>query len=231
MAFCVLYDLTEQQRKEKELIELEQELRMSRIRNSTSQMQPHFLYNVLGSIQEIMLDDPNYASELLDDFMIHLRGCIRGMENDLPIPFSQELSNIKAYVHIEKMRLGNKLRVIYEIENENFPVLPLSIQPIVENAIRHGIHERGDDGGTVTIYTEEEKNFWKISVEDTGVGFDTKILMSPNKKSDSTGLKNLIFRLDKVMHAKVEIKSRKGKGTTVTVLIPKEFTADESNNY
>lgn len=223
LAFCVIYDLTEQQRKEKELRELEYELQMSRIRNFTSQMQPHFLYNALGSIQEVVLENPQYASELIGDFTIHLRSCIRAMANDTPVPFVQELENVKAYVNIEKMRFGDKLHVLYDIQAKDFVILPLTVQPLVENAIRHGIYERGLWGGTVRLKTEERKNAWVIEVQDDGVGFDVEAYFSglASGKQDSTGIKNIIFRLDKVMGAALKIKSRPGAGTTVTIEVPK----------
>ena len=232
LSFCVLYDLTEQQRREKEIQDLERELQLSRLRNFTSQMQPHFLYNALGSIQEIVLDDPAYASELLGDFTVHLRSCIRAMANDSPIPFEQELANIKAYVNIEKMRFGEKLKVVFDVKTENFSVLPLSIQPLVENAIRHGIYERGERGGKVVIRTAETDGEFRITVEDNGVGFDVDAFWAEvsSGRRDSTGLKNIMFRLDKVMHASVDISSRVGKGTRITVNIPKEGVKNESDH-
>ncbi len=231
LAFCVLHDLTEHQRREKELKDLEQQLQMSRIRNFTSQMQPHFLYNALGSIQEVVLDDPQYASELIGDFTVHLRSCIRAMANDDPILFEQELDNVRAYVNIEKMRFGDKLKVIYDIDDDHFSILPLSVQPLVENAIRHGIYQRGEKGGIVAVRTKERDDAYVISVEDNGVGFDTAILRddSRNKQSNSTGLKNITFRLEKVMGAKVEIESTLNIGTTVTIILPKEKKENESD--
>lgn len=224
LSFCVLYDLTEQQRKEKELKDLENELQRIRLRNFTSQMQPHFLYNALGSIQEIILDDPKYASELIGDFTIHLRSCIRAMANDDQIPFSQELENIRAYINIEKMRLGNKLSVFFDIRAQDFSILPLSVQPIVENAIRHGIYGRGEKGGEVSVITEKNEGTVIITVKDNGVGFDVEEYekeMSDGTK-DSTGLKNIVFRLNKMMNATVNIQSVRGVGTSVTITIPKE---------
>jgi LytS/YehU family sensor histidine kinase len=156
-----------------------------------------------------MLDDPEYASELLGDFTIHLRSCIRAMSNDDPLPFSQELDNIRAYVNIEKMRFGKKLNVEYDLQADEFGILPLSIQPIVENAIRHGIYERGLTGGTVTIHSGETEDNWVITVEDDGVGFDVDAYMKEMAEGsrDSTGLKNIIFRLEKVMGGHVDITS------------------------
>ncbi len=222
--FCVIYDLTEEQRKEKELSELEKELSMSRIRNSTSQMQPHFLYNALGSIQELMLIDPLYASDLLGDFMVHLRSCVRAMSSDDPIPFAEELENIKAYTNIEQMRMGKKLEIEYETKETDFDVLPLSIQPLVENAIRHGIYRRGKRGGKVIVRTYSDTDAWVVQVEDNGVGFNVGKVTSDVKagKKDSTGLMNIRFRLEKVLGGSMKIDSREGKGTIITIRIPKK---------
>ena len=223
-AFCVLYDLTEQQRKDLELQKLEYELRMSRISNFTSQMQPHFLYNTLGSIQEIMHEDPEYAARLLGDFSVHLRSCIRAMSGDKPIPFEQELENIHAYVNIEKMRFAERLKVEYDIQTVDFCVLPLSVQPLVENAIRHGIYGRGAAGGTVRLSTRREGDTFVVEVEDDGTGFDMDEARRKALKEDSehTGLRNLIFRLGAVMDGKVDIQSEAGRGTSVIIRIPAE---------
>ena len=221
-AFCLVYDLTGNQRHEKEMRELEEALRMSRIRNFTSQMQPHFLYNALGSIQEVVLEDPEYAYKLIGDFSIHLRSCIRAMANDDLIPFSQELENIRAYVNIEKMRFGDKLNIIYDISGEDFSIVPLSVQPVVENAIRHGIYQRGKEGGTVIVRTRQEKRQRIIQIKDDGVGFDTSTLgrIKAGNMKDSAGLNNIIFRLEKIMNANVRIHSKPGKGTDVIISIP-----------
>ncbi len=224
--FCVIYDLTEQQQKEKELKRVERELQMSRLRNFNSQMQPHFLYNALGSIQEVILMDPQYASDLLGDFTVHLRSCVRAMANDKPISFAEELNNIKAYINIEKMRLGEKLDVQYDVETTDFNVLPLTIQPLVENAVRHGVHKRGLAGGCVKLRTAEDDTSRIVQVEDNGVGFDVDrtLKMAHEGKMDAAGILNVRFRLEKVMGGSLEIQSEIGKGTVVTVRLPKEKT-------
>ena len=222
----------ELQRRVREKEELERQLQLSRIRNFTGQMHPHFLYNALGSIQEIMLEDPEYASELLGDFTTYLRGCIRSMNGDDAVPFSQELENIRAYVNIEKMRFGEKLKVIYEIEAPDFPVLPLSIQPLVENAIRHGVYQRGKAGGTVVIRTRRTDGFYEAEVEDDGIGFDYEKYRKAmdSGKMESAGLRNLTFRLEKVLGAEIIVKSASGSGTVVTVRIPDKKGGDSNEN-
>lgn len=222
VALCVLYDMTEKNLRDREIENLTEELNQSRIKISTGQMQPHFLYNVLGSIREIILEDPQYASDLICDFTTHLRACIKSMSNDDLIPFSREIENIKAYVNIEKMRFGDRMTVNFDIRSEDFDVVPLSIQPIVENAIRHGIYPKKNEMGYVDVSSYREGDNHVIVVKDNGVGFDYEKVKQEilEHKRDSTGLLNLTLRLEKVLNAKVHFDSRIGEGTTVTILIP-----------
>jgi len=231
LALCVIYDLTEEQRREKELEELKTELDLSRIRSSASQMKPHFLYNALGSIQEVVLEDPDRAASLLEDFTVFLRGCVRAMDEDDPIPFAQEVENIKAYARIEQMRLGDRLEMVYDLGETGFEVLPLSIQPIVENAIRHGIHPLGKKGGAVELKTSASEHEWIVQVTDTGGGFDVEEYdrRMASGKTESTGLKNIKFRLEKILGADLDVASVEGSGTRVTVTIPKRRVSHEGN--
>ena len=211
-----------QKKLETELAETKANLEDLKIKNFTSQMQPHFLYNALASIREVMLDNPEYASELLCDFTTYLRACLRSVTSDALIPFSQELNNIEAYVRIEKMRFGDRLKIRYECEEQNFPIIPLSIQPLVENAIRHGIYERGREGGTVIVRTARKGDQVEIVVEDNGVGFDYDTTMQEIKDGtrDSTGMFNLIFRFERILNADVRVESRINVGTRITILLP-----------
>lgn len=211
-----------QKRNEEKLEKLTIQLNESRIKISTGQMQPHFLYNSLASIREVVLENPEYAADLIFDFTTHLRACIKSMAGEDLIPFSQEIENIKAYVNIEKMRFGNRMKVQYDIKESDFLIVPLSIQPLVENAIRHGIYERGKAGGTVCIRSYREEDKIVIQVEDDGVGFDVAKVKREIQRHerDSTGLQSLIFRLEHLMNATVEVESVVGEGTRVTVRIP-----------
>lgn len=208
---------------ESEFWQMGRELELTRTKNFNSQMQPHFLYNALSSIRQIIYEDPDYAAKLISDFTRHLRGTIRAMSNDQPIPFSEELRNIKAYVSIEKVRFGEKFNIDYDIQADNFEIIPLTVQPLIENAIRHGIYRRGEMGGVVTLRSAEMADRWTVQVMDNGIGFDVeKVLGEVDAgKRDSAGLKSLIFRLEKLMDAKVQIESVINRGTTITVSIPK----------
>lgn len=215
-------ELTDQAEQQKAEIEaLNRELDIARTYISTSQMQPHFLYNALASIREIILDDPQYASDLVCDFTTHLRACVRSMSADTFIPFSQELENIKAYVNIEKMRFGDRMAVTYDIEEDSFSVLPLSIQPLVENSIRHGLYNL-KQAGHILVSSKRVGDQYVICVKDDGIGFDYEMIKEEVKagKRDSTGLQNLIFRLEKLLGATVGIDSNPGCGAEVKVCIP-----------
>ena len=226
--YSVVVDISEYVKRQnivrQELKQLEQNLEMMRVQNSTSQMQPHFLYNALSSIREVILIDPQYASNLIYDFTVYLRACIKTMQNGEQISIRQEMDNIKAYVNIEKMRMGNRLNVTYDLTSEEFQVVPLSIQPLVENAIRHGIYRKGRKGGTVSIRTETLEKYNLITIKDDGVGFDYQKVRDEVERGerDSIGLDNVIFRLKKQLHANIVIKSEIGVGTEITVSVPRE---------
>ena len=146
------------------------------------------------------------------------------MQNGEQISIRQEMDNIKAYVNIEKMRMGNRLNVTYDLTSEEFQVVPLSIQPLVENAIRHGIYRKGRKGGTVSIRTETLEKYNLITIKDDGVGFDYQKVRDEVERGerDSIGLDNVIFRLKKQLHANIVIKSEIGVGTEIAVSVPRE---------
>jgi sensor histidine kinase YesM len=136
-----------------------------------------------------------------------------------PIAFTKELEHVKNYIDIEQLRFGDRLKTEYDIQTENFTIPPLTIQPIVENAIKHGVNQR-PEGGTVIISTSETGSYYIIRVTDNGVGFDI------NKKKDDgrshVGLSNIKKRLETMLDAYIETESVIGEGTTVTVKIPKK---------
>ena len=202
--------------------ELTEELTRAQIRNSVSQMQPHFMFNALSSIRELIYEEPNTAADLLHDFTLYLRACIHSLQSAEPIPFTDEVRNIRAYTNIERMRIGDRLQIIFDLEDNAFSIVPLGIQPFVENAIRHGIAARRGKTGTVTIQSRRTDSAHVITITDDGVGFDYPKVKEEiaEGKRDSTGLSNAILRLEKLCGASVEIESRPGEGTTVTVSLP-----------
>lgn len=222
-AYYLFKNIDEQKRGElkvkADMEELRVELENSRIRIMMNQMQPHFLYNALSAIRTCIKVDPDYAYRMIGDFTTHLRSSVKALQNDDPIPFSEEMKNIKAYLNIEKMRMGDRLSFKYDIQCENFKVVPLTIQPLAENAARHGVYPLGDRGGTISVKSYETDTAYVVEVADDGVGFDVEEVFT--RQSDSVGLKNLVFRLKKLMNADVNIKSEIGKGTKAIVTLPK----------
>ena len=178
-----------------------------------SQIKPHFVYNSLSSISTLITINPDKAQAALDDFTEYLRHNLSSLTETRLIPFEDELKHIKTYVSLEKMRFNDRITVNYDIKAVDFRVPPLSIQPIVENAIKHGILKR-IEGGTITVKTIETAHNYVVEVIDDGVGFD----MQEVNFEDNThvGINNVKFRI-KNCGGEVAVKSEVGKGTFVTV--------------
>lgn len=184
-----------------------------------SQMQPHFLYNVLTTISSMCeMQNANEARDVVNHFADYFRTNLESLGKDKIISFDKELEHIKTYLWLEKVRFEDALNIRYEIETTDFAVPSLIVQPIVENAVKHGIHPK-DDGGTVTIRTYENSQNYVIVVADDGVGFDV------NEKNDDNrthvGIENVTKRLEMICNGSCKIESEIGKGTTVTIHIPK----------
>jgi len=184
-----------------------------------SQIQPHFIYNTLNAIYYLCDKEPERAKEAIADFSDYLRTNLNFMDKKAYISFDQELDHIKKYLSLEKMRFEDELNIEYDIQCTTFRVPALSIQPLVENAVKHGICKR-QDGGTVKIYSKENVDNFEIGVIDDGVGFD---LNQPfDDKRRHIGLANTKFRLNEMCHATMDITSEIGEGTTVIIKLPKE---------
>ena len=202
-----------------ELAKEEEKNRDAQIKLMLSQIKPHFVYNSLSSISTLIPIDPEKAQAALDAFTEYLRINLSSLTEVHCIPFENELKHIKTYVALEKMRFNDRINVVYNVQATDFTVPPLSIQPIVENAIKHGILKKLE-GGTLTVQTKETADSFVVTVSDDGVGFRLDdVNFSENKHF---GLKNIQYRLNKMCHADMTIKSSPGAGTAVTVTIHKE---------
>lgn len=184
-----------------------------------SQIKPHFLYNALIAIQVLCTREPETAEDAILHFAKYLRMNMSSINSKEPIPFSQELEHIRNYAAIEKLRFKERLNIKYDIEEEDFKVPPLTIQPLVENAIKHGVC-KAVMGGTVLLHTYRTQEYDCVEISDDGPGFDPEILKQ--EKTGSYGLKNITFRLKNVMKAEIKIESELNKGTCVLVRLPRE---------
>lgn len=193
------------------------QLAESRVSTMMSQIRPHFIYNTLGSIEQLCELDPQKAGELVHNFAKYLRGNFGELDNPKPILMSQEMEHVRHYVYIENVRFPD-MTVTFEMGTEDFSLPALTIQPLVENAIKHGLMKL-EKGGTIRVVSYETETHYCISVEDDGVGFDTNQLLDEKKH---IGIRNIRDRLQVMVGGTLDIESTPGVGTTVRIRIPKE---------
>lgn len=201
-------------RKNIQLAEEQKKSNEAQIKVMMSQIQPHFIYNSLSSISTLITIDPNRAQEALDNFTEYLRTNLTALTETNLVPFKDELRHIQTYVSLEKVRFNDRLNVKYDIQVIDFKVPPLSIQPLVENAIKHGILKK-IEGGTVSISTHETNKAYIVEIVDDGVGFDIESVNFSNNKH--IGLNNIRYRLKSMCGADITFESDIGKGTRVVV--------------
>ncbi|MEK4173222.1 ATP-binding protein [Lysinibacillus sp. FSL L8-0312] len=182
-----------------------------------AQIQPHFFFNTLNSIISLNGVDDEKMEELLLAFSDYLQMSFDFQNVDLVVPIDYELKLVRAYIAIEQIRFGDRIRVVWNIPNQmSLFVPPLSLQTLVENAIQHGILPRRE-GGTVTICIKEMEKLFTIAISDNGVGFEHRI---PEKKT-SVGLVNTEQRLKQLFGVELTINSVIDQGTTIAFSIPK----------
>ncbi len=184
-----------------------------------SQIQPHFLFNALYVIQEICHDDPETASSAIRQFSLYLRHNMDSLTISRPIPFDQELEHVNHYIWLQQLRFGKALDIQFDLHCTDFLLPTLTLQPIVENAIRYGLRQKEDGEGTVVISSFEKAGSYEVIVEDNGPGFRTGNL--PSDELTHVGLDNVRERLGRVCGGLLQVESVPGKGTRVTMVIPK----------
>ncbi len=201
---------------ETEKIVLNAQLTESRVSTMMSQIRPHFIYNTLGSIEQLCNIDPKKAGELVHNFAKYLRGNFGELDNPKPILMSQEMEHVHYYISIENVRFPD-MTFSFEMNSDDFHIPALTIQPIVENAIKHGLMKL-QKGGTIRVVSYETDTHYCVLVEDDGVGFDTGVLLDERKH---VGIRNIRGRLKAMVNGNLEIESTQGVGTKVLITIPK----------
>ena len=196
------------------IAEQEEKNKEAQIKVMMSQIQPHFIYNALSSISTLIPIDPDKAQKTLDDFTEYLRHNLSSLTETKLIPFEKELKHIETFISLEKVRFNDRLKVRFDIKVKNFNVPPLSIQPIVENAIKHGILKK-IEGGTLIFKTYETASAYVVDVIDDGIGFDKNNVNFAGNKH--IGINNIKSRLRTMCNADMEIQSEVNKGTKVTL--------------
>ena len=186
-----------------------------RIQIMMSQIQPHFLFNTLSTIQALCRIDPAKASDTVGKFGEYLRQNLESLDQTDLIPFEKELEHVKLYADIEKIRFPS-ITVEYFIEDRDFKLPTLSVQPLVENAIRHGVRIRED--GLVTVRSWKDINTHIITITDNGCGFDINAPEKNDRKH--IGIHNVRDRIEKMCGGTLTINSSIGEGTSVIISIP-----------
>jgi len=195
----------------------------SELKALQAQINPHFLFNAINTIISLIRTEPDKARNLL----LHLGNYFRNnlQQDGNEVDLFKEIENINSYLEIEKARFKGKLNIVYDIpDNIECTLPPLILQPIVENAVKHGILEKVE-GGTVLIKAVDLKWATELIVKDDGVGMSKKQLTSLLKQDNTSkiGIKNVNDRLKTKYGPKfgLRIESKPNRGTTVRMLIPK----------
>lgn len=206
--------ISQQVNEEKEI-----KLREQRVSLMLSQIQPHFLYNTLNTITALCRANPKLAEETTIKFSGYLRENMYSMGENDTNPFYKELEHTNIYLDIEKLRFGDRVKVEYDIKSDDFNMPTLTLQPIVENAVKHGICNKLE-GGTIKISTEKKGRDYIITITDNGIGFEIEKALNDGKPH--VGIHNVKERLKSMVKAEMEIISFIGIGTTVRIIIPGE---------
>ena len=190
-----------------------------RIQIMMTQIQPHFLYNTLSVIQSLCRIDPEKAFTTTEKFGAYLRQNLDTLNQPDLIPIRKELEHTRTYAEIESIRFPS-VTVEYDIRDESFLVPALSVQPLVENAIRHGVRIR--DRGLVTVTTQREADHHEIVIRDNGIGFDTAVLeeADPPDASSHIGIRNVRERVETMCGGTLTVESTPGVGTAATIRLP-----------
>jgi sensor histidine kinase YesM len=202
--------------------QLQFEVKEAEIAFLRAQINPHFLYNALNSISALCDIDPKRAGETTDELAHYLRSRFDFRNMERVVSLKKELEYVNSYINVEKARFGEGLQVKYQIDDRvDWWIPPLIVQPIVENAVKHGLQYK-QTGGLVTIVVEQTGADAEIRISDNGKGMEQKKMeqILTGAVQSGVGLKNVDARLKKLYGKGLSIVSEQGKGTTVIIRIP-----------
>jgi len=216
----------------KYILNQDAKLRRNKLALSFNQIKPHFIFNLLNSLYVLCDKDPSKVKDSISDLACYLRNNLDVIEDQSLITFSEAIENLGHYINLEKVRFGEDIYVDYDLQEMDFYLPPLTLQPLVENSIKHGIL-RKTGGGTIIISSCRSGNVNIIKIVDDGVGFDTNNLYLDDISEDDTdipeslnnrkghiGIRNVRARIKIMCHGDMEIKSEIGKGTCIIISIP-----------
>ena len=203
-------------------IRLEAELQVSRSEIATIQITSHFFYHTLDSIRALIRLDADKAYKMTGDFAKYIRHRVDGVERmQETVPFSRELRSIRAYTDIKQAQLGERFEMIYDVETEDFEILPLTVQPLVENAVIHAVQRRRE-GGWVKLACRETGAGYHIEVIDNGPG-SAEPEETAEALKESSAIKNVNTRLEFYGIAPLKFRRNELGGMTVSLDTPKRI--------
>ena len=213
----VLLSVGVQVRLEEDLADARVEAAESRMRLLSGQIHPHFIFNSLNAIKALVVEDPELAERTIQDFSDYLRSHLDEMSSSRLVPFVEEMNHVRHYVSLEMADPVRPMEVVYDLPVEDFLVPPLTVQPLVENAIRHGIRTR-EEGGTVYVRTSENETSVMVSVTDDGHGFSSATELQDHRRR--VGIENVRERIERQCQGTLEVHSG-SNGTTAVMVLPK----------
>lgn len=185
-----------------------------------NQIKPHFIYNCLSNIKYLYKHDVELADKAMVSFTNYLRHNIDHLGVNTPIPFKREMNNIQNYLSLAVIRYNNAFKVVYNIEFEDFNIYPFTLQPLIENAVKHGVsHMKGS--GIINFSVSRKEDNIIISIKDNGKGFDSSIFdSSSSDEVKHVGLMNTINRIQLYLNGSITIESAPEDGTLITITFP-----------
>ena len=202
---------------ETELAGKEKEPTESRTAVMLGQIQLHFLINTLSAIRVLCRKNPEKAEQATAALAEFLRGNMDSLTADKPVPFERELAHTQNYLNIELLRFPKRLHIRYDLGATSFCMPTLTLQPLVENAVRHGIAKRAE-GGTITIATRETDSAYIVTVSDDGVGYSAQ---TNDDGRTHIGIQNVRMRLAAMCGGTLDITGAPSAGTEASIRIPK----------
>ena len=196
-------------------IRQQSELRDARVAALIHQIQPHFIHNTLTSVYYLCDSDPPTAKRLVRDFNSHLRANFTSISAKTPIPFTEELEHVRAYLSVEQVRFSDKLFVEYDTPHTAFRMPALTLQPLVENAVKHNV-DSARPPVHIRIRSMKTEDGSMVVIEDDGVGMDNAL----PETDGHVGLQNVADRLQMLCDGTLSVSPRPEGGTVVTVFIP-----------
>ncbi|RJE85076.1 response regulator [Paenibacillus sp. 1011MAR3C5] len=196
-----------------------------------AQVTPHFVYNTLNTIIALSYKDIKNTRSALYYLSTYFRAKLNVHYRNSMVSISEEIELVKAYLYIEQMRLDDRLTVIYDIDESIAIQIPaLSLQPLVENAVFHGISKK-KEGGTVEISVKRDGQLIRIKIDDNGVGIpEDKLQQIVGGGNSRIGLKNPLKKFKLIKSASLRLYSEEGKGTTVIILLPGDDRIEHSHH-